>query len=291
MKGSPPIIHLPRRVLFRLLHSWRKSHTIITHVSGQRIKICSLSPAAESCYADCFDLVGRAIIDRLIVQGSTVLDVGANVGYFTCLFAKKVGRSGKVIAFEPTPSTFQVLSENVSLNNFQDRVELHNVAVSDRSDTASFNTFAEEVSVYNSFGVTAAYGMVAVDRIVVKTVCLDEIIGSETAKNVSFIKIDVEGWEHKTVTGATSFLRSADQIVVMIELSELAARQCGHSVADTLLFMEQLGYTAYRALPPNKLSPLSDAERESLIVGPVSYQDVFFAKASMMPILKTRGLT
>jgi len=53
-----------------------------------------------------------AMVERVLAPGQVVADVGASMGYFTCLMAKSVGSTGRVIAFEPTPSTFAILETN-----------------------------------------------------------------------------------------------------------------------------------------------------------------------------------
>lgn len=64
-----------------------------------------------------------------IHPGQTVVDVGAFVGRYTLLAARKVGSKGRVVAFEPVPATHRILIEHLLLNNFLDRVEVWPVAV------------------------------------------------------------------------------------------------------------------------------------------------------------------
>lgn len=64
-----------------------------------------------------------------IRPGQTVIDVGAFVGQYTLLAARKVGPMGRVIAFEPMPATYRILIEHLLLNNFLDRVEIWPLAV------------------------------------------------------------------------------------------------------------------------------------------------------------------
>ena len=53
------------------------------------------------------------IVKKLIKNGDVVLDIGANIGYYTLIFAKLVGNSGKVFAFEPEPENFKILQKNI----------------------------------------------------------------------------------------------------------------------------------------------------------------------------------
>ena len=73
----------------------------------------------------------------------TVIDIGANIGYFTLLFAKLVGDKGKVISFEPEPCNFLFLEKNIASNNFI-RVNAQNLALSDK--TATMDLYVGEIS-------------------------------------------------------------------------------------------------------------------------------------------------
>ena len=72
---------------------------------------------------------------NLISANEVVWDIGANVGYFTTKFSEKIGSVGKVIVFEPTPSTYNTLVSNCSLLN---NVTCHNMALSNKSGKFHF---------------------------------------------------------------------------------------------------------------------------------------------------------
>src|SRR5262245_13382224 len=67
-----------------------------------------------------------------ICRGDWVIDVGANIGYYTLLFAQKVGQRGRVFAFEPDPENFELLEHNVRQNGY-DNVVLVNKAVAEKT--------------------------------------------------------------------------------------------------------------------------------------------------------------
>ena len=62
------------------------------------------------------------IIKKEIKKGDTVLDIGANIGYYTLIFAELVGENGKVFAFEPDPTNFAILEKNVEANGYKNVV-------------------------------------------------------------------------------------------------------------------------------------------------------------------------
>ena len=59
------------------------------------------------------------VVTKEIQPGDTVLDLGANIGYFTLLFAKLVGNNGIVFAFEPEPQNIALLTKNIKINNYK----------------------------------------------------------------------------------------------------------------------------------------------------------------------------
>ena len=74
------------------------------------------------------------MIKQEVKEGNNVIDIGANIGYFTLLFAKLVGPNGKVFAFEPDPTNFSILKKNIEENNY-DNVILSQKAISDKTET------------------------------------------------------------------------------------------------------------------------------------------------------------
>ena len=62
------------------------------------------------------------LVSKEISKNDVVVDIGANIGYYTLIFAKLVGENGKVFAFEPDPSNFALLKKNVELNGFRNVV-------------------------------------------------------------------------------------------------------------------------------------------------------------------------
>lgn len=77
------------------------------------------------------------VIGGLIGEGDTVVDIGANVGHYTLLFSRLVGASGRVVAFEPIPTTFDLLASNV-VSAGRDNATLINAAVTDNPSAVRF---------------------------------------------------------------------------------------------------------------------------------------------------------
>jgi FkbM family methyltransferase len=245
---------------------------------GLRIQFPSTNLIAEAFYADAYGRIERAILDKLIAPGDTIVDVGANIGFYTCLFAKRVGPTGRVIAVEPTPSCLELLRHNLRINGLQERVECHPCALSDQEGSAQLYIYPEGEEGFNSLGATQAItGRCSVGTLDISTSTLDKLLSGRRLEKGCFIKIDVEGFEHQVLKGGVEHLRTLRHVALMVELYEPGARQCGSSIWDSVALLEDCGFRAYQTTAEYGLAPLDkEFDRQPLRWG--FFPDVFFFK-------------
>jgi len=134
-------------------------------------------------------------------EGKTFLDIGAHIGLFAVIAANRVGRTGKVICFEPTPFTRKVLSEVVGLNGCLDRVEIRSEAVSSGRGRVTFFDSGDALSVVNSL----VRSEISQGEYEVETTSIDDIVDEEMLA-IDCIKVDVEGAELELLNGASKTL-------------------------------------------------------------------------------------
>src|ERR671922_680338 len=150
--------------------------------------------------------------------GETVVDVGAHIGLYSLIAAKRVGTSGKVIAIEPDPENFKILKKNILLNQLTN-VEAVECAV--YSTREKLKLFLPEIE-----GGRTIFNTVMQDRartstenfIEVEANTLDNILESINITEVNWIKIDVEGAELEVLKGAVNTLSSNKNITLLIEV-------------------------------------------------------------------------
>lgn len=164
--------------------------------------------AFNTAYEEKFD---REILNR-IAPGDVVWDIGANVGFFTRKFAEKVGEQGKVLAFEPSPTTFSVLRERCSdLRN----VEFVNIALADADGTAQFvesGTPADPTNGLYRPGSDVGGGVeVPVRR-------GDSLCAGRRDIVPNRIKLDVEGYEKEVLEGLSETLRLPEVRDIFVEV-------------------------------------------------------------------------
>ncbi|MBD3244266.1 MAG: FkbM family methyltransferase [Chitinivibrionales bacterium] len=136
-------------------------------------------------------------IARAVVPGAVVYDIGANVGFFTVLFARLVGSTGRVLAFEPVPANASLVRANAGRNGFA-QVAVHEWAVSDSCGEAELWVAA---FAGGSALVEAAKPPDAVSKIRVRTVSVDSMVFGRKMPVPDFVKIDVEGAEENVLRG------------------------------------------------------------------------------------------
>jgi FkbM family methyltransferase len=155
-----------------------------------------------------FDPCVSETIQRLIDPGELVVDVGANVGYMTSLAAARAGAGGRVMAFEPHPVLFEMLTANIARWNGAAvaRVEPHQLALSDHAGTAELNAGHSFHANMGLSSLETSAEATSEDVLVpVEVKRLDEVIGDE---RIGLMKIDVEGHEPGVLRGSQRLLES-----------------------------------------------------------------------------------
>jgi FkbM family methyltransferase len=163
------------------------------------------------------------LFEQLLRPGGVVLDVGANVGYYTLLASVLVGDAGAVHAFEPEPRNAEFLRRHLRINGRRN-VTVQQAAVSDRAGTARFE-----------FGTGSGTGHLGeAGTLEVRTLRLDDFC-AEHGLAPAAIKIDVEGAEMSVLAGARSTLARHRPILFL--------STHGPEVhAASLAFLRGLGY-------------------------------------------------
>src|SRR5262249_41087030 len=134
------------------------------------------------------------VIEALLRPGDTFLDIGANIGYFTLLASRRVGKAGLVFAFEPVPQTRENLLRNVRLN-CATNVVVREEAVADSTGEDSFFLGPPDHS-----GISSLRSLLNASGVLkIRKTRLDDLLPPGT--RVDLIKIDIEGAEYHALRG------------------------------------------------------------------------------------------
>ncbi len=172
------------------------------------------------------------LIRRIVRPGSTFVDVGANVGYFSRLVATTC-QPGRILAFEPHPDLVEILRLNVW--GLHPGVEVFPVALGTSTGTVPLHT-AE----HNPGDTRVGEGGVArTDATMVAAVAaFDEIAGGR----VDVVKMDVQGYEVEVLRGMLRTIRDNPQMIVVAEFFPVALRERGVDPSGVLTEYRSMGF-------------------------------------------------
>jgi FkbM family methyltransferase len=208
-----------------------------------RLRLYADDELSRLIYCEDFEWQERGFLNGFLRPSDVFVDVGANLGLFTVLAARRVGPGGRVLAFEPSPRAFRRLQENVALNGFTN-VACHRVALSDRGGQATLTVSADGHEAWSSLARPAKGAAFAAET--VPTAAWDDFTREHgLLGRVALMKIDVEGWESRVLAGAREALRRPDAPVLQVELTDAVSRAAGSSCARVYGMLEGLGYQLF----------------------------------------------
>ena len=185
------------------------------------------------------------VLRTLVKPGSSVLDVGANVGFFTRLFAQWVTNGGRVIALEPEAANYDRLQRMVNRNQFGGVVDTIQAAVAETSGTLKLAINP----------IHPADHKLADQGVSVRALTLDDLLAERAWPRVSLIKVDVQGAEERVLRGAATTLAKFHP-AVFIEIDDAALRNMNSSAPAVFRLFEGAGYQAHRLLKGQISAPL-----------------------------------
>jgi FkbM family methyltransferase len=195
-------------------------------------------------------------ITSFLKRGMSFWDVGAHIGEHTLLASRRVGTTGEVHAFEPSPETFNLLAANVKSNGLH-AVTLNQQAVSDACREMTFQVFDEPaISCLTPNGEDLRKPRSK--QIHVATISLD--FYSEGKRLPNLIKIDVEGAELSVLGGMVTLLslEPSRAPVLIFEFSQTNTRRFGYEPTDIISFLTKFGFSIY-CLSNNGIMPLDSS--------------------------------
>jgi FkbM family methyltransferase len=179
-----------------------------------------------------YEPVTTRVFLEAIRPGATVVDVGAHVGYYTCLAARATGRTGAVHAIEPATENLTVIRHNVARNGF-DNVHIHGVAAAAASGERTF-VLTNASDSHGFYDHPLAH---TVDRVVVQTQPVDDLV----AGPADVIKIDAEGAELEVLEGLRGLLGRSPGATVIVEWNPPCLIAAGRAPEELPPMLRQLG--------------------------------------------------
>jgi FkbM family methyltransferase len=194
------------------------------------------------------------LVKRLVGPGMTAVDVGANLGYYTLLFAERVGPTGHVYAFEPVPYNVELLARSVRANGYTNVTTVPKAL----SNTSGQVTLHLNAANFGNHTIVSGINELSDGAVVADTMSLDEYFGP--SQPIDFMKIDVEGAEGLVARGADRLLAETDARIVM-EFWPFGERRLGTDPEALLDALADFGFRI-RLIPDtsDKLVEVSTAD-------------------------------
>lgn len=199
---------LPRRPYRVILGPLRGAQFILGSLSGEG--------GGASVYFGRMEPEQTRRMAAVLTAGDVFFDIGANVGYYSILASRLVGKDGIVAAFEPLERNLRFLEKHKFLNAAHN-IHLFPFAISDSSGTAKFRE-----------GTDPAMGGLTVEggrEFEVRTITLDDAVKT-AGRSPSVLKIDVEGAEAAVLDGGEETLRSARPKIFLSTHSPELSQRC-----------------------------------------------------------------
>ncbi len=202
-----------------------------------------------------------SFVRRYLEPGMTVLDIGAHHGFYTLLASTRVGREGRVHAFEPSPRERAALLRHLRWNRRRN-VSVNALALGKEANTAQLFVVDQNQTGCNSLRPPASDVHESCTPMAVDVVTLDSWFSGRDVRSVDFVKLDVEGGELDVLKGASAFLDRRPRPVFLVEVQDVRTENWGYPAKEIISFLAVRGFRWFSLLPDGSLSPLNiDSQR------------------------------
>lgn len=220
----------------------------IVYVKGNKMYIDPKRNPAIALYdIGGYENAETKLFESHINEGDVVIDLGANIGYYTLIATKLVGVNGIVYAFEPDPTNFSFLKKSVEINNYKN-VICEQKAVSNENGKIKLFLHKFQTGAYTIVGEGKNY-------IEVEMVKLDEYFKDKNNR-VDIIKMDIEGAERLALEGMQKILSVNKNIKIFSEIIPKQLEKTGISAKDYLYMLTNACFSIYEIVEEKGRLPL-----------------------------------
>jgi FkbM family methyltransferase len=211
------------------------------------------------------------LLKKHIRKNDTVLDIGANIGFYATILSEIVGGNGQVHCFEPDITNFNYLkSATASLKN----CVINNKAVGPKTETLKIYT-SKNLNVDHRTYKPEEYDA----EIEIEALSIDDYAASKNS--IDFIKMDIQGFEMQAIQGMQKTLDANPQIKLISEFWPYGLKKAGSSVTEYFTFLSSKGFKCY--LLEKKSLSLLDLEKVKSLepLGEEHYFNIFASRANV----------
>ena len=206
----------------------------------EKIYFTPLGHIAKELFIGNFEPNEKLFIENNLSINSNVLNIGANIGYYTIL-ASKISNSGIIFSFEPSKLNYDRLIKNISLNNLKN-IKTYNIALGNTNDTLNLYADSKNPHLDSHYTLCNDAGINGeVEKVTVAP--LDDFLN--IIPKIDIVIIDVEGFEFNLLNGAKEFIKNNLSAKYLIEVTK--------NQLDVIKLMQNFGFNVYAISNNGKL--------------------------------------
>lgn len=209
----------------------------------------------------------RDLFYKIIKPGMVVIDVGAHIGYYTRIFAKLVGASGAVYAFEPDDLNNSLLLKNTAP---YPAVKVFKVAVSDHNGQVNF--FVSDLK-------TGCHSTVASPlrpfKSTIEAITLDDFVNDKKIAEVDILKMDIEGGEVAALKGMENLLKNNPNIKIVTEFNPDCFKDANINPLSFIQQILNLGFKIFAIRDNGELDPVTAHSTAEQITNNRSFVNIY----------------
>ncbi len=214
-----------------------------------------------------------------ISEGMNILEIGANIGYYTLIAAKMIKDKGHIYAFEPSPQNIRSLIANIYINGFENIVEVHREGIADKTGRLTFFLYSK--SNLCSFVRRETEGdIIQTGEIMVDVTTVDQFLGN---RNIDYLRMDIEGFEWEAIKGMKKTLGDKDNSPrgMYIEVHSVLLQKRGHSAKEFINILMDYGYSVKKSFYRGRSNISANSTDELLKHNLLEkgYWETFFVKS------------
>ena len=191
-------------------------------------------------------------IKSILFKGMQVLDIGANIGYYTTLFSQAAENKGLVLAIEPDIESYKYLKKNITSFKYKNVLSFP-IAASD---------IRKKMPLYiskDNRGDNRLYkNKEKRDAIIVNCLTVDELLIDNQISNLDLIKIDVQGYEPKVFKGMKNIIESSKKLTILTEFWPLGILQSGEDPKNFLKMLRKMQFVLFELQKNGSLITLKE---------------------------------
>lgn len=194
----------------------------------------------------------------------TLVDIGANIGLNTAVAMHRLDANGRIVSIEPHPHLYTLLQKNIETNRAKSngcpRVDAFNLAAAQERSMQELRLNPENHGDNRLYRGTYQGSVEQWDALPVEGCPVDVVLAELGIGEVDFVKIDVQGYEQKVISGFQNTLSRSQNVILMSEFWPKGLEEAGGCATDYLQMLTDLGFTLYelKAKPRGAVKPLED---------------------------------